>query len=372
MFASDQKALMANGRAIWLLSAAFSLLPNLDIVQLRDYESYTNLPDGTCVAGTSYGLRHMREQLGDNAEKLLTTTYSPDFSTRAFSLVVAALAQSKARPSNLELVAETPECALNYQAFNLSPALRLCVQGGSGVTTFEVHVARAFAEYLPVRAWLAHCPNIEWLRLNLLEEACIYNNEFLSRLSLPLPTFYSLPPASLASRDITMPFASHLRRFDLSSASCRANVLLQLLDRFPALEHLSLWLFSLVFEDRPQITIWKDFLATLAKSPLGAQLKQLSLRRVGTATNTKYFPQGYKTHRAEFNGQDSVEYVAKAEKSMAFWLQNMVVYLKPRAEWPGVHASDLSSVDSDEIDDGTNSDSNVGSMSEHESDAEQE
>ncbi|CAK7271375.1 hypothetical protein SEPCBS119000_004571 [Sporothrix epigloea] len=406
MFAADQKALMANGRAMWLLSAAFSLLPNLETVQLRDHESYTHFPDGTCVAVTSHGLRHIRGLLGDHAEKLLTTTYNPDFSSRVFALVVAALAQSKARPPNFELVAETYECALNYLAFDLAPAPRLCVQGGGsedGIVVYayavlaslrRVHLklqcgyhpqeveidnpsskvceARAFAEYLPVRAWLAHCPKIEWLRLHLLEEACSYNDEFLSQLGLPLPASYSLPPASTASRDITMPFASHLRRFDLVEASCKANVLLNLLDRLPALEHLSLWMFSLLYEGRHPFTIWKDILASLVKSPLGAQLKHLSLRRVGTVTHTEYFPPMFKTHGAMFNGLDSVEYIAKAEKSMAIWLQNMVVRLKPQAAWSAVHDSDLNSVDSDEIDDGANSDSNVGSTSEYESDAEQE
>ncbi|CAK7271379.1 hypothetical protein SEPCBS119000_004573 [Sporothrix epigloea] len=404
MLAANQKALMANGRAIRLLSAAFSLLPNLETVELRDEYPYMELRNGSYVAWSSYGLRHMRQQLGAKAQYLLTTSCSPDFPSLSFSHVVAALAQTKARPPNLEMV-----CAINYQAFDLSPAPRLYVQGGSGEAGVDVYAyavlaglrrlhltlqcgyhpleseegeignpsfqsrdARAFAEYLPVRAWLAHCPNVEWLRLNLLEEACSYNGDFLKQLGTPLPANYSLPPASTALSDITMPFASHLRRFDLGSASCRVNVLLKLLDRLPALEHLSLWLFSLVYDDRHPFTIWKDFLASLAKSPLGAQLKQLSLRRVGTVTHTDYFPQVLKTHGAMFNGQDSVEYIAKDEKSMAHWLQNMVVRLKPQAAWSGAYDSDLDSVDSDEIDDGTSSDLYVGSMFEYESDAELE
>ncbi|CAK7271369.1 hypothetical protein SEPCBS119000_004568 [Sporothrix epigloea] len=412
MLAADQKALMANGRAVQMLSAAFSLLPNLVTVRLRDGDSCMQFPNGSYASWSSYGLRHMRQQLGGKAEKLLTTAYSPDFSSRAFSLVVAALAQTKTRPPILDVAVKMRQCALNYQAFDLTPAPRLYVQGGSGedgvnvyayavlaglrrlqltlqcgyhpqeqesgefvvgVPPFKVRAARAFAEYLPVRAWLAHCPNIEWLCLNLLEEACIYNNEFLNELYSPLPDFYSLPPASPASRDITMPFASHLRRFGLGTASCNVDVLLELLGRFPALEHLSLRDFSLVYETRNPPTVWKDFLVSLVKSPLGAQLKHLSLTRVGTAASAENYPRMFKTHGLTFNGLDSVEYNAKAEKSMAFWLQNMVVRIVAE---PGVYDTGLGSGDSDEFDYGTFadwlSDSEYGSDAEQEGDGEHE
>ncbi|CAK7271371.1 hypothetical protein SEPCBS119000_004569 [Sporothrix epigloea] len=208
-FLADQKALMANGRAVRLLAAAFSLLPNLETVQLRDRDAYTRLGYGPYKAWRSHGLRRTQKQLGSEGSLLIAQSCSPDFSSRAFSLLVAALAQSKARPPNLKVTVDMPQYALNYLAFDLSPAPRLYVQGSSsedgvdvyayavlaalrrvqlrlqcaydvlesdkntsGDPSYHFREARAFAEYLPVRAWLAHCPNIQWLSLNLAEEAC--------------------------------------------------------------------------------------------------------------------------------------------------------------------------------------------------------
>ncbi|CAK7271373.1 hypothetical protein SEPCBS119000_004570 [Sporothrix epigloea] len=169
-----------------------------------------------------------------------------------------------------------------------------------------------------------------------------------------------------------MPFASHLRRFDLGTACCTANVLLNLLGRLPALEHLDLWEFCLVYETRHPLTIWKDILATLARSPLGAQLRQLSLDRVGTSTYDTTYPKMVTTHMAKFNGQDTVDYIAKAEKSMAFWLQNVVVRLIPEAARSGVYDADLDSVDSDEFDYGISADLLSGGMFGYQNDAAQE
>ncbi|CAK7271377.1 hypothetical protein SEPCBS119000_004572 [Sporothrix epigloea] len=358
MAAADQKALVRNGRALRLLATAFSLLPNLETVQLRNFDMDFRFGDGPPDVWDSYGLRRTQAQLGEKAELLLQPSRDTELCPQAFSLVVAALAQSNARPSNLGVRADV--YGLNYLAFDLSPVPRLFVQNGSDGYGTDVHpyavlaglkrvflklqcgyhpleseededgdpstqacASRANAEYLPLYVWLAHCPNIQWLRLNLAEEACGYNSDFLNQLGSPLPASYSLPPASPASRDIPMPFASYLRRFDLGTACCDAQVLLNLLGRLPALEYLSLWHFSMMYETCHPFTIWEDFLATLADSSLGAQLKQLSLTQVGTVTYGGHYPYWLRTHVTRFNGLDSVAYIAEAEKSMTSWLQNM-------------------------------------------------
>ncbi|CAK7271892.1 hypothetical protein SEPCBS119000_004839 [Sporothrix epigloea] len=370
MAAAQQQALLANGRALYLLAAAFSLLPNLETVQLSNTPSYTRFREGPQAAWHSYGLRSTWEQLGKNSHRLLSKSDDPDFSSRAFTLVMAALAQSDARPATIKVSMHSKVAGLKDFAFDLAPVPHLSLPGVSaGHDTdastlailaglrqlhlklqFVLHPHRtrhikledsplsgrsrlAAIECLPLHAWLAHCPRVEWLRLNLHKEARHYNDFFLRRLGSPLPAYYPFPPGSIASRDITMPFASHLRRLDLGIACCSVDVLLDVLGRFPALEHLSLYRFSLLYERNTAETahnIWSKFLRALAKSPSGAQLKEMSLRRLGTVTRYFIFPYSKKTHTLKLNGSDGIKYTAELDKPMTSWLRNVSIKHSPR------------------------------------------
>ncbi|CAK7271360.1 hypothetical protein SEPCBS119000_004565 [Sporothrix epigloea] len=358
--AAQQKSLFASGRALQLLAAAFSLLPNLETVQLRDFSSRTRSREGPHVAWHSYGLRRTREQLGKTSRSAFRITDDAEFSSRAFALVMSALALSNARPECIEVKMQSKLAGLQYFAFDLTPVPRLSLPGTSAekgdgdmlavlaglsklfiklqfVTAPRVasHLEsddsalsgrskNAAMESLPLRAWLAHCPKVEWFRLNLHKEVLNYNDVFLRRLGSPLPDFYPLPVGSTASRDITMPFASHLLRFDLGVACCRRDVLLKLLDRFPALEHLSLFRFSLVYEWRKEETpynVWKFFLDALAQSPLGKRLKSMTLIQVGSAVNYRHHQRTQRSHRISWNGQEGIRYIAKSGVTMSAWLR---------------------------------------------------
>ncbi|CAK7271896.1 hypothetical protein SEPCBS119000_004841 [Sporothrix epigloea] len=361
--AAQQQALLASGRALHFLAAAFSLLPNLETVQLSNTPSYTQFCEGPRAAWHSYGLRSTCEQLGKGAHRLLKKSTDPDFSSRAFAMVMTALAQSDARPANIKVSMHSKVAGLKDYAFDLAPVPRLSLPGVSAgndtdVDTlailaglrqlhlklqFVLHPHRtrhivpddppfsgrsklAAMESLALHAWLAHCPKVEWLRLNLHKEPRHYNDFFLRRLGSPLPAYYPLPPGSIASRDITMPFASHLRRLDLGIACCSVDVLLDLLDRFPALEYLSLYRFSLMFEkDKAETAhnIWSKFLRALVESPLGVQLKELSLRRLGTVTRYFVYPYSKKTHTLKLNGSDGIKYTAELDKPMISWLRKI-------------------------------------------------
>ncbi|CAK7271364.1 hypothetical protein SEPCBS119000_004567 [Sporothrix epigloea] len=362
---AQQKTLLTNGRGLQLLTTAFSLLHNLETVQLRDFPSRTRYRDGPSAAWTSYGFRSMREQLGKNAHYQLANTRNPDFSSRAFALIMAALAQANARPPNIKVLIHTKVAGLKDFAFDLTPMPCLNLPGisagnGADVDTLDVlaglrqlHLKLQFIlhplktrhirlddphlsgrsrlaamESLPLHAWLAHCPKVEWLRLNLHKEARHYNDVFLSRLGSPLPAYYPLPPGSVASRNITMPFASKLRRLDLGIACCSPGVLLDVLGRFPALEHLSLYRFSLLYERDSAETpdnVWNKFLSTLAKSPLGWQLKKISLRRLSTVTRFHIHPYSRKTHAVKLDGSDGIKYTAELDKPVALWLHNLSI-----------------------------------------------
>ncbi|CAK7271890.1 hypothetical protein SEPCBS119000_004838 [Sporothrix epigloea] len=339
-----QKALLANGRALQLLATAFSLLPNLQTVQLRDYPSRTRYRDGPSEAWSSYGLRSAREQLGSQADGLLTKNASQNFSSRAFALVMAALAQSDARPANIEVLIHSSVAGLTNLAFDLTPLPRLSLPGvsaGNGANADvlpilaglrRLHLKLQCVEcLLPLYAWLAHCPNIRWLRLHLQTQVPNHNDVFLSQLGSPLPAYYPFPTGSIASRDITMPFASHLRRLELGFACCRRVVLQDLLGRFPALEDLSLYRFSLTYENSAAETaqdIWIKFLDALAKSPLGTRMKHMNLNRVSIADHSETRWQTQETHAINFGDSQAVDYLAEIDKSMATWLQGLSINVK--------------------------------------------
>ncbi|CAK7274585.1 hypothetical protein SEPCBS119000_006248 [Sporothrix epigloea] len=382
----EQKALMANGSAVQLLATAFSLLPNLESVQLRDHASPKLYRGRPFTVWRSHGLFRMWEHLSWDSKTLLKINSNPSFSSRVFALVVAALAQSSARPPNLDVLLSKEVNGLHYFAFDLSPAPRLSLHGsssggvdgggdsdGKGNDKFtalsvlaglrRLHLKLRFSFYphhgqeadmalnlilipdggythpacvesLPLRVWLAHCPKLEWLRLNFEDEANVYNDVFLGQLGAPLPVFYPLPPGSNVSRDVTLPFASHLRRLDLGMASCYPNVLLGLLRRLPALEHLSLRRSSLISDDRSPQGTWEGFLKALAEDSLGKQLKKVCLKRLYAATPNNAGVHVRRTHIIILNGTDGIEYKAGAEESMASWLQKVSIEYT-RSRWEG-------------------------------------
>ncbi|CAK7274587.1 hypothetical protein SEPCBS119000_006249 [Sporothrix epigloea] len=361
----EQKALMANGLAVQLMAAAFSLLPNLETVQLCDRGSHTPFGEEPRNAMISQGLR---QQLGLDS---LRRSVNPKFSSRAFALVVTALAQSTARPPNLEVLLRKKLNGLHYFAFDLTPAPRLGLHGsasvggdGNGKVSAlpvlaglrRLHLKLRFSfnssgfphndiydgsythpasvESLPLRAWLAHCPKLEWLRLELESEADVYNDIFLEKLGDPLPAFYPLPPESVASRDIPLPFASHLRRLDLGTAGCDENVLLHLLLSLPVLEHLSLWRFSMVSDKSSPEGTWEVLFDVLAVNSPGQQLKRLTLKRLYVMTRPDETTLHMRvTHDVRLNNQYDVDLTVEAGESMASWLQNVWIDYSQSYNW---------------------------------------
>ncbi|CAK7271362.1 hypothetical protein SEPCBS119000_004566 [Sporothrix epigloea] len=371
----QQETLFMSGRAQQLLAAAFSLLPNLEIVQLRDTTSRTRYRDGSHAPWRSYGLRCTQDVLGKIDRRFQFQNENPEISSIAFSIVMTALAVSNARPESIEVKMHSKWAGLKYFAFDLSPVPRLGLPGVSAenddgnklavlAALRKLHLklqfvvnphkashlesddspldgksGRAATECIPLHVWLAHCPNVQWFRLNLHKESRNHNDVFLRRLGSPLPAAYPLPAGSKASRNITMPFASHLRRFDLGVACCRRDVLLKLLNCFPALEHLSLFRFSLIRDKKTADTpynIWNKFFDELATSTLGLQLKEMSLRRLSVAIYSYTQPYMLKPYIVTFTEDevDDIHFKAEDGKPMASWLQDihMGVLLQ---EWPG-------------------------------------
>ncbi|CAK7270232.1 hypothetical protein SEPCBS57363_004001 [Sporothrix epigloea] len=379
MAAAQQKSLLHTGRAVQLLAAAFSLLPNLETVEIRDTDSFTRYREGSVYPWRSYGYISMLEQLGDERYmELFTDSPDPDFVSRVFPLVLAALAQSTARPPNLEVLISRDLGGMKYSAFDLTPMPQFDVRGdstgiGTGTNAFAVltglrslHLCLQFAFHskfgqrlglptsrfgrsdfsapfknapsvtcLPIHAWLAHCPNLEWLRLRFLNSTCKYNETFLSALGNPLPASYPFPPGSMASRDITMPFASRLRRLDLGGVACSHEVLSDLLLRLPALEHLLLQIFSLKCSETSEQILhvqWGLVLAALSAEPLGTRLKHVFLQKLGVLTTSYPEPGISRFYNVSVNGRSYIDLVAEIDKPMSSLLSSVFMRVEKGME----------------------------------------
>lgn len=375
---AQQNSLFHTGRAVQLLAAAFSLLPNLETVGLSD-RNIVRHRDGPGFLRRCYGYHRALRQFGDTIHSMLVgDSQDPDFESRVFPIVLAALAQSTARPPNLEVVVNSIFGGLKYSAFDLTPMFRSGVRGGStgmgtdmnvfavlaGLrsvrfhlqfdfhSTMERHFGRltlrpartvftvpfknaSFVLFLPIHDWLSHCLNLESLHLHFQSILCNENEIFLSILGSPLPEAHPLDLVSMVSRDIAMPFGSCLRRLELGNAACRAEVLLSVLNRLPAIEHLSLLHFGLKHPETcaeiPYLQ-WLILFGVMSTEPLGSQLKHVTLSRLCVFTTSHPQPGILRTYNVTINGSHSVDLVAEVNKPMSSVLSSVCIEVKKSGE----------------------------------------
>ncbi|CAK7203846.1 hypothetical protein SEUCBS139899_006595 [Sporothrix eucalyptigena] len=338
---AQQQSLVASGRGVRLLSAAFAQLPNLETVDLRDFNSHTRYRDGAHAPWRSYGVRTVLELMGDaDRPSMLATGMDPSFPSTAFAMVVAALAQAGARPRNIEVLLRARGHGLMSSAFYLDDGSAVEVLRGLRRVHLDLqffqnagwqsldHVDARGNRFqpitvagLPLHAWLAHCPNVEWLRINLQHAEARCGSIFLDAIGAPLPEAYPFLASETASPQKTLPSAPRLRRFELGRTACTPAALWNLLQRLPALENLSLWHVTLqdpTNQDRPS-TIWARFLGKLASDPLGAQLKHVSLGNLREDTAAASYGT---TYGVMFDGLNMAEHTAEATeaKTMRIWL----------------------------------------------------
>lgn len=288
----EQNDLLDSGRAVALLSEAMKGLSNLQTVDIRDFNSRTRYRDAPTFEWNSYGssriLQATRTQLSMRA------FMKPGFVHRAFKVLLLALAESGARPPNMEVILRDRDWGLRDSCFfianwvqpRLFPVLgnltklHLHLDLGDPSTQLghpsssSVDSSSFDPSNVNIRKFLTHTPNLTWLRLNLQYVNGRASERFLVWLSQPAPVTPDPRRPAYDPEPIALPA---LQQLDLGMMSVEADTLKALAAKWaPTLKAISLWSISLLrgggYGER--VNRWAMLFRALAHNP------KLSIRRV--------------------------------------------------------------------------------------------
>lgn len=229
---------LATGRARDMLVEAFSRLPNLRSVGLRDYEGQGRVRDGEKARWRSYGW-----SLGDLSVRSSMKLASPESS---LLFLLFALNEASVKPTNLEAFlrhSQLPDCSFDLSVLpaSVGPVL-------SSLETVllslkdspPLHGKNDITQYRHLKDFLQHTPRLVHLRLNFMPSYLSWHmaDGFLGWLGTPFGAV-SKPgePAPIA--------LDHLTTLDLGMLSLRPATLLQVVSKFANLKSLSLWKVTL-------------------------------------------------------------------------------------------------------------------------------
>lgn len=272
----SQERLMDTGRAIDLLTKALAKLPELETVDIRDFNSATRYRD-TIQSGPgrarvpewiSYGSAEYRGWLGHLGSSLIdgSSSATSDFVDRTFKIVLTAVGRTAPRLETLQVIIRNSRIGLRDGAFALFPAPESRLDTVlEGLTTLhlDLHLespamSRDFSDFpstgrnLPtcydpattnVRHFLSCVPNVTWLRLNV-----VHMRGSASPASMLL-AWLGLKPSECTSESWTMtnpkPVDLPLQKLELGNFNLSPDVLVDLVKKFGLLKWLSLRSISL-------------------------------------------------------------------------------------------------------------------------------
>lgn len=250
---ANHHVLMASGQALCMLSKAFSNLPNLRTVGLRDYNGLGRFRDGQFATWKSWGWSFGWESMptyhpDDRHTQRALETISPE---PILPLLFYALGHARVLPENIHVfLRKHPK--LTQQSFNMldgylgdkiTPVLgdikELMLAIGNDTMAYHHHrfvkaTKSDMAKNLPLARLLQRTPKLETLRLNF-EQSQPFGSEFLDWLALPVPT--QTLSTSLMTAPVSLP---RLTALELGMATVPADTLLKVLTKFD-LESCSLW-----------------------------------------------------------------------------------------------------------------------------------
>ncbi|KAK5993846.1 hypothetical protein PT974_07283 [Cladobotryum mycophilum] len=284
-YRAQQINLWSTGLVHDLLAEAFRHLPNLESVVIRDFNSYTRHRDGPKKAWKSYGAKIMRDTCGvepvTNYETGHYMGYQVDYAGQLFTAVLKSLGTVDARPKSIKIY-ERRGNRLQDTAFYIPRAIEAKVLPVLNNLT-ELHlcireipssIQHNSINYLYLRKFLAHCSNLEILRLNshfdnydMIERDCLKSLQ----LWLAAP-----PPRPAQHLKITLSFGF---------MSTTTDDLLAILTKFaPTLKRLELWKVILGAKDpqnddriaRANICLWTRFFRKLLAIP-GLDINEILL-----------------------------------------------------------------------------------------------
>lgn len=254
------------GAACDLLVDAFSKLPNLRSVGLRDYDGNGRHRDGERAKWRSYGW-----SLGGTQERSRHRFAPPD---SMLPILLFALSKASVKPTNLEAFLRRrrmPDRSfdLTYLQLDVAPVL-------SGLRTLLLSLDDArviipqqgstLTGHDHLQDFLQHTPLLEHLRLNFTSQIAVtsgnVNTEgFLGWLGTP---------SGLASKSGSSPIAlEHLHTLDLGMLYVTPKTLLRVVSKFAKLKALSLWKANLhSLEDRGDNAdcLWASYLPEIGKA----------------------------------------------------------------------------------------------------------
>ncbi|KAH8890079.1 hypothetical protein GQ53DRAFT_747589, partial [Thozetella sp. PMI_491] len=258
---ADQTALLTTGTARDMLAEAFRHLPNLETIDLRDFNSNTRNRDGS--RWMSYGATTLQRETG-HATKMWQGTAGNRlaYPSELYAIVVSALAASGLQPPNLEVVLRQQQWGISDNAMAIpkamEPSLAPVLAGLKKLhLTLDLKVDRPnpISNIAGIkinnspftRAFLSHCPNVTWLRLNFRGQDMAGpghpNLDFLDWLGTPVPDALASsatpndnnrnpPPVALAS----------LEKLDFGFLSVDVPLILRIVKKFtPTLKALTLY-----------------------------------------------------------------------------------------------------------------------------------
>ena len=286
---ADHESLLATGGLRDMLAEAFAHLPNLETVDIRDFNSASRSRDGSGAQWRSYG-----------AGTLATlTNFAPNpgprhdhdpYATQLFAAVTAALAAAQARPKSLEVLIRNKQASifgLLDTAFYISPRMEpSMVPLLDGLRSLHLTLSLSHpAKPRPfmIQKFLALTPNLTWLRINFNRTRPDHVTDVLSWLALKEN---ETPAASFDSPPIPL---RHLERLDLGGLKINTNTLLSLVAKL-ASSLTSLYFRRVVLmplgeaDNTTKVNPWVPCLSAMARIP-GVGLRVVELSQIMHSTN---------------------------------------------------------------------------------------
>ncbi|KAK4467217.1 hypothetical protein QBC42DRAFT_247112 [Cladorrhinum samala] len=288
---ADNNVLMT-GVARDMLAEAFSNLPNLEIVDIRDFNSLSRNRDGLGVPWRSFGSVTLARDIG-----LPLTTHpilSNDvYASSVFQQVMTALAVAGARPKNVEVLLRNRGWGLFDWAFAI-PANHEQSLVGVLSNLKVLHLSLSVRqEPLMIRKFLSCARDITWLRLNFSNLAALELQMVFDWLSLKegeLEDRYDTPAAA----HLLVPGCAFpkLERLDIGNADLKPSALLKTIAKFAGtLRTISLRRLHLVDQKNRDPALkknpWVDFFEALVRIP-GLNLRDIDLSELSHVTRNGF------------------------------------------------------------------------------------
>ncbi|KAK1056733.1 hypothetical protein LTR74_014676 [Friedmanniomyces endolithicus] len=338
-----RELLLHTGQARDMLVEAFSKLPNLRTVGLRDYPGKGRRRDGETARWRSWGWNWSGENIdgyGVNCVGLSPALILP--------MVIYSLGLARAKPSNVEVFLRSHP-KLSPGSFSVGDGYMLPAIGPvlAGLQTLMLHVCGGedgggFPQgydawtQAPLKRFLRHTKALETLRLNF-EQYDLFGDAILKWLGEPVSDAPHITEGPTI--DVSPLSLSKLRNLDLGMLNTNSATLIKVLAKFDLIS-INLWKVYLRFKDFDESTDdtspWVIFLEALADTlQSSTRLQRFSVgyarqpaRRGATPPNhfdenVLFAPSGDPGDRRQSNAEDRVSYRAEYGSNVKQWLKDV-------------------------------------------------